>query len=101
MGLFIADLEDVLLKPGYCLIEPAEPPDHSGLILLPDKARPQTTYGFVVRLGPPKPEGHDPGFKEGDWVVYERYKGEDWFTDDRVDITYMRQEDVSCVFARE
>ena len=101
MSLTASDWEDLKLTPGFCVIEPAEPPGMVGVIALPERRREPQTYGFVVRMGPPEVADHDPGFKEGDWVIYEREHAQDFETYDRVDLSRVRHDNVAAVVTRD
>lgn len=98
MGLKLQDWENsVELMPGFCVIEPHKPPEQQGSIILPDKAQDDQSWGRVVLMGEPKVPGHDPGFEVNDWVIYSRWAGAAFETDDRKDLTLMRQEDILAV----
>jgi co-chaperonin GroES (HSP10) len=86
-----SDWDNVKLLPGFCLIEPKSYASSSSIIL-PDAAQRTQGYGYVVTAN-----GQGLGFDEGDWVVYDRCRANDLLTDDKIDLSIVRHEDVMCV----
>lgn len=60
------------LRPGLCLVRPID--EHfSDTLVKPDRVDMRQGYGEVVAVGK---NGCDPGFCEGDYVIFDRHCGE-------------------------
>jgi len=84
--------------PGRCVIEPVKAPDRSGAIVLPENARTEQMWGRVVNAGT-LTSGDIPCFKNGDYVVFERWAGAHFEMEDRSDLVVVRHENVLAVIS--
>ena len=75
------DYLDCELKPGACIIEVDDGPEQTdGGILYADRYRPMPGWGYVRKL---HPTCQGEGVEVGDAVIFKRWAGKHFETDDR------------------
>lgn len=87
------DLIDATLLGERCLVEPARVESEGGLVL-PDTARTEQMWGTVLNAGP-----GEPGFADGDTVIFQRWAGAHFERPDRSDLVLVRHKDVLVVIS--
>jgi hypothetical protein len=88
------ELIDCEVKPGFCMIEPRDEPDHVGSIILPEIVERRTEFGLVKQLH----ERDEPGFERHDWVVFKRMAAKEIYRDPDKTLCYLRNADVLAVW---
>lgn len=77
--------------PGFCVIEPSPPPEISSVLIVPEKAQVQQTWGTVVNAGV------NAEFDAGDRVIFNRWAGAHFEMEDRSDLVLVKHQDVLAV----
>jgi co-chaperonin GroES (HSP10) len=89
------DLLNARLMPGFCVIEPLDLPETTkGGIILSDRVERRNMVGLVKNVA----EKDHPGFEINDWVVFARWAGCHYETQENTNLVLMKNEDIYAVW---